>query len=73
MFCIILLVHLYILVHMYSRPMCVCMCLLCAACLMVFYLREGLSRYFDQRAAPQLLTLSFVLYNHKALICDSKT
>lgn len=58
-------------VWVHIGSMCVHMHL-CAACLM-FHLREGLSRYSDQRAAPQLLTLSFVLCNHKALTSDTKT
>lgn len=56
---------------------CVYMCVhnmhLGALWLMVFHLWEGLSRYSDQRAAPQCLTLSFVLSNHKALTSNTKT
>lgn len=55
---------------------CVCVSVhihLCAACLMVFNLREGLSRYLDQRATSQLLPLSFVLCNHKAPTTDTNT
>lgn len=56
----------YVSAHLHY--VCVCLCVhLCASCQMVFNLSEGLSRYSDQRAAPQLLTLLCVLCNHKLL------
>lgn len=67
--------HICAVIHACQCTPTVCVCVqihLHAACLMVYNLRQGLFRSSDQRAAPQLLTFSFGLRNHRALTPDTK-